>query len=253
MGPTVDISGSGSVFSLTRRSPERIMKFFASVLLLAAVSAATVCADDVVTPGPKPTTNDWADEILKNLKAMIVETGLDPLILPVKKFEFSKTILGVKIAGEAKVFDGFINGLSTIHRVGEATKKTDEDKTITVGATLAMDELTGQYKSEAKFMGFGPHFNIALGIKSIGVSFEVEKSADKDVRPQLLSFKIVDVGRITTEIDSDLNLLDWILNKFNNFVINIVKKYVSWALGPPMKILIQAILDRVDLPDLHAM
>ena len=38
-----------------------------------------------------------------------------------------------------------------------------------------MDELTGQYKSEAKFMGFGPHFNIALGIKSIGVTFEVEK------------------------------------------------------------------------------
>ena len=55
-------------------------------------------------------------QLLKNLKAKIVATGLDPLILPVKKFEFSKTIFGVKIEGEAKVFDGFINGLSTIHR-----------------------------------------------------------------------------------------------------------------------------------------
>ena len=55
-------------------------------------------------------------QLLKNVKAKIVAKGLDPLILPVKKFEFSKTIFGVKIEGEAKVFDGFINGLSTIHR-----------------------------------------------------------------------------------------------------------------------------------------
>ena len=41
---------------------------------------------------------------------------MDPLKLPVKTFGFSKTILGVKVGGEAKVYDGFINGLSTIHR-----------------------------------------------------------------------------------------------------------------------------------------
>jgi hypothetical protein len=144
--------------------------------------------------------------------------------------------------------------LSTIHRAGDATRKISEDKSVTtVGATLALDEMVGNYKSLATFMGHGPHFNIALGIKSIAIHFEVEKSSDKEIRPKLLSFKIVDVGTIMTEIDTDLNLLDWILNKLNNFVINIVRKYVAWALGPPMKILIQAILNRVDLPELPAM
>ena len=47
------------------------MKFLTSALLLVALSVASVRADDVVTvhppsvvtPGPKPTTNDWADEV----------------------------------------------------------------------------------------------------------------------------------------------------------------------------------------------
>ena len=41
---------------------------------------------------------------------------MDPLMLPLKAFEFSKTILGVRIGGTAKVYDGSLSGLGTIHR-----------------------------------------------------------------------------------------------------------------------------------------
>ena len=43
--------------------------------------------------------------------------GLDPLILPVKAYEFSKQILLVEVRGSAKVYDGYLDGLSTIHRL----------------------------------------------------------------------------------------------------------------------------------------
>ena len=62
------------------------------------------------------------------------------------------------------------------------------------------------------------------------------KPIEKDAKPTLLSFAIVDVGEIKTEVDGDLNILDYILNTFNNFVINIVKDVVALALGPPMKV-----------------
>ena len=41
---------------------------------------------------------------------------MDPLILPVKSFEFSKKILLVEVRGSAKVYDGYLKGLSTLHR-----------------------------------------------------------------------------------------------------------------------------------------
>ena len=58
----------------------------------------------------------------------------------------------------------------------------------------------------------------------------------KGSRPHLLSFGVVDLGEITTELDGDLNILDFILNKFNNFVINLVKDFVVTALEIPLKV-----------------
>ena len=55
-------------------------------------------------------------QILKNLRVAIKNTGMDPLMLPIKAFEFSKKILGIEVRGSAKVYDGFLGGLSTIHR-----------------------------------------------------------------------------------------------------------------------------------------
>ena len=59
---------------------------------------------------------------------------------------------------------------------------------------------------------------------------------EKGARPTLHNFAIVDLGEIKTEIKGNLNILNFILNKFNNFVINIIKDVVALALGPPMKV-----------------
>merc|ERR1712033_109034 len=91
----------------------------------------------------------------------------DPLILPVKSYEFSKKILLVEVRGSAKVYDGYLKGLSTLHRTGLADMNTNATH-VTVRATIGVNDLAGSYKASAKFMNFGPSFGINLNIVVVG-------------------------------------------------------------------------------------
>merc|ERR1712228_173788 len=220
------------------------MNSLAFVLLLAtglsAVSAGIVDVHD-------GNANEYADEIFKNLRVRILNKGLDPLILPVKSFEFSKKILLVEVRGSAKVYDGYLKGLSTLHRTGLASMSTNATH-VHVRATIGVNDLVGSYKASAKFMNIGPSFAVNLAVDSVGIAFDVVQPIQKGSRPTLLSFGIVDLGRINAEVDGSLNILDFIINKFNN----IVKDVVVVALEIPLKKLVQDILNTADLPDLTA-
>merc|ERR1712133_177501 len=227
------------------------MNSLAFVLLLATtLSAVSADIDDIIDVH-NGNANEYADEILKNLRVKILNKGLDPLILPVKSYEFSKKILLVEVRGSAKVYDGYLKGLSTLHRTGLADMNTNATH-VTVRATIGVNDLAGSYKASAKFMNFGPSFGVNVNMESVGITFEVVQAITKGSKPTLLSFGIVDLGKITTELDGDLNILDFILNKLNDFVINLVKDVVVTALEIPLKKLVQDILDNNDLPDLTA-
>merc|ERR1712168_945349 len=227
------------------------MNSVAFVLLLATgLTAVSAGINDIVNVHDG-NANEYADEILKNLRVRIVNKGLDPLILPVKSFEFSKKILLVEVRGSAKVYDGYLKGLSTLHRTGLASMSTNETH-VKARATIGVNDLVGSYKASAKFMNFGPQFNILLGMESVGISFEVVQPIQKGSRPTLLSFGVVDLGRINAVVDGDLNIPDWVINKVNNFVINLVKDFVVVALEIPLKKLVQNVLDTAELPDLTA-
>merc|ERR1712126_327269 len=214
------------------------MNSVAFVLLLATGLTAVSAGINDILDVHDGNANEYADEILKNLRVRIVNKGLDPLILPVKSFEFSKKILLVEVRGSAKVYDGYLKGLSSLHRTGLASMSTNETH-VKVRATIGVNDLIGSYKAAAKFMNFGPQFTISLGMESVGVAFEVVQPIQKGSRPTLLSFGVVDLGQISAVVDSDLHILDWVLNKVNNFVINLVKDFVVVALEIPLKKLVQ--------------
>merc|ERR1712234_32486 len=79
------------------------MNCVAFVLLLATGLTAVNAGFNDIVDVHDGNANEYADEILKNLRVRIVNKGLDPLILPVKSFEFSK-----KDQVEAKVYDGYL-------------------------------------------------------------------------------------------------------------------------------------------------
>merc|ERR1711931_578268 len=218
------------------------MNSLAFVLLLATtLSAVSADIDDIVDVHDG-NANEYADQILKNLRVKILNKGLDPLILPVKSYEFSKKILLVEVRGSAKVYDGYLKGLSTLHRTGLADINTNATH-VTVRATIGVNDLAGSYKASAKFMNFGPSFGINLNIPSVGITFEVVQATQKGSKPQLLSFAIVDLGEIKAEIEGNLAILDFFVNK-------LVKNFVVTALELPLKKLVQNVLDNTELPDL---
>merc|ERR1712002_1275557 len=237
------------VAKICRLEPK--MNSVAFVLLLATGLTAVSAGINDIVDVHSGNANEYADEILKNLRVRIVNKGLDPLILPVKSFEFSKKILLVEIRASAKVYDGYLKGLSTLHRTGLASMSTNETH-VKVRATIGVNDLVGSYKAAAKFMNFGPQFTISIRMESVGVAFEVVQPIQKGSRPTLLSFGVVDLGQISAVVDSDLHILDWVLNKVNNFVINLVKDFVVVALEIPLKKLVQNVLDTAELPDLTA-
>merc|ERR1712002_1297069 len=223
------------VAKICRLEPK--MNSVAFVLLLATGLTAVSAGINDIVDVHSGNANEYADEILKNLRVRILNKGLDPLILP------------VKIRASAKVYDGYLKGLSTLHRTGLASMSTNETHA-KVRATIGVNDLVGSYKASAKVLNFGPSFNLLLGVESVGISFEVVQPIQKGSRPTLLSFGVVDLGHINAVVDGDLNLLDWVINKVNNFVINLVKDVVVVALEIPLKKLVQNVLDTADLPDL---
>merc|ERR1712198_792583 len=74
-------------------------------------------ADDIAYEAGN--ANAFLDQILSNARSTI-EKELDPVDLPTGGASFSKRILGIPIHGEAKVTDGWLAGLSTLHRAGDA-------------------------------------------------------------------------------------------------------------------------------------
>jgi len=219
-----------------------------ALVLATALTAVSAGIDDIIDVH-NGNANDYADEILKNLRVRIQNKGLDPLILPVKSYEFSKKVLLIEVRGSAKVYDGYLKGLSTLHRTGLASMNTNATH-VTIRTTIGVNDLVGSYKASAKFMNFGPSFGINLNMESAGITFEVVQATQPGSRPVLLSFAVVDLGEIKAVVDSDLHILDFFVNKFNNFVINLVKDVVATALEIPLKKLVQNVLDTADLPDL---
>merc|ERR1712055_448216 len=165
------------VAKICRLEPK--MNSVAFVLLLATgLTAVSADIDDIIDVH-NGNANDYADEILKNLRVKILNKGLDPLILPVKSYEFSKKILLVEVRGSAKVYDGYLKGLSTLHRTGLASMSTNATH-VKVRCTIGVNDLVGSYKASAKFMNFGPSFAINLGVESIGVTLKSFSRSKRD-------------------------------------------------------------------------
>merc|ERR1712212_1177483 len=157
------------------------MNSFAALLLVAVVGVVAVNARpgiDGIIDIHDGNANDYADEILKNLRVRIINKGMDPFMLPIKSFEFSKKILLVEVRGSAKVYDGYLKGLSTIHRTGLADMTTNATH-VRVRATIGVNDLYGSYKASAKFMNLGPSFGVNIRMQAVGFTFEVVQATQK--------------------------------------------------------------------------
>lgn len=234
---------------------------------LSALTTATTPAPNPVTPAPVLEANELADEVLHQLRKVIVLKALDPIMLPLKSFEFYKKLpfLPIPITGVVKLYDGFLSGISTIHRTGQATIGviTDSDtsdkgnatatytkKTNYLKTTIGLRDLKGEYTATARFMKFGPKLNVEIGVKSVEIQLKIEQIEGSKDGAQLTEFHVVQLGTVTAVVDGPIGILDWVINKVTNFIIGLVKVVVVDVIEVVLKKKLIIIINKADIPDI---
>jgi len=219
-----------------------------SVILLAAILVSTtssaklpVNSDFASATTKTKEANAFVDRLVDDVEEKIRDQ-FDPAELPEGGFGFEKKILLITVKGEMKFYEGWLVGLSTLHRVGTSRlTKVDngERKTVDVSSTLGIDGLVGHYKAHAKFMNLGPSFEVTLSVPEVTVDIAVQQQLHMDgSRPVLTHFDILNVGKVDVKVKGSLGLLNWTVNKIVTFMANVVKNFVVRQLESPIRKLI---------------
>jgi len=191
--------------------------------------------------------NEFVDHMLATARPSIA--AKDPLTLPDARKGFEKKVLGIRVHGEAKIYDGFLAGIQTIHRTGDAEMTQSEDMTkLIISAHMGMSNLHGHYRMHAKFMNLGPsgECSIKVSLISVELRVNVDMSTGKP-KAVLEHFDITHIGKVELHFDG-LGPLDWIINPLGGWIINLVKHKIADAVEGPLKKLIQSKMENVDIP-----
>jgi len=193
--------------------------------------------------------NSYVDELLMRAKPLIQEM-LEPVKLPEYSFKVSRSIIITDVKAEAKVHDGWLAGLTTLHRAGDATLTiTNKQHTISIATTLGLSNIVGHYRGEVTFMNLGPSVRVHLSVQSLTVEVGVLQSMAGDIKskPYLTCFDIKNLGEIHFEFDG-LGPLDWIINPFTNFLLNKIRGVIAWIVESPLRTIIADLLPSIKMP-----
>jgi len=191
--------------------------------------------------------NGFIDHMISQARPTLAEK--DPLTLPDARKGFEKMVLGIRIHGEAKIYDGFLAGIQTIHRTGDAEMTQSADMTkLVISAHMGMTNLHGHYRMHAKFMNLGPSGEISLKVSMVSTELRVnvDLSSGKP-KATLEHFDINYIGKIELHFDG-LGPLDWLINPLGGWIINLVKHKIADAVEGPLKKIIQSKMENVDIP-----
>lgn len=148
----------------------------------------------------------------------------NPYFLEDSAVGFYRKVIFMNVSGEAKLHDGYIQGLNTLHRVKHYYLHKEDDK-LRVRAQLGVGELEFHYKGSVKFMNFGPTITI-LGILSyieVSMEFKVNSMTGRDGK--LTKLVIDDMRGMKLRVSS-LGPINWAVNPIINGVTKIFKRSV---------------------------
>nr|XP_053633212.1 uncharacterized protein LOC128689118 [Cherax quadricarinatus] len=217
--------------------------------MLSRVAAVIVLCLGCVTaaPGPKDDSlNHYMDLVMDNVQVLIIENGFDPTPLPNASVGFSDVVLGVTWHGEADMYNGWLRGLATIHRSGDAEFLRDGNDVVNgISATLSVGEMKGHYVLLAQFMDLGPIADLVMDINGADIYFEASLDRSR-CRFHVTIMEVTHIGSISVDI-TGLGLLDWIVEIVVDFVVNLVRSFIKDIIEGVVQDLTNEVLDDIDL------
>ncbi|CAG0896648.1 unnamed protein product [Cyprideis torosa] len=202
---------------------------------------------------PKQNANEYMDQILENLREFMILNGMDTLPLPDQIEAFSEEFLGITWHGEASLTQGYIRGLETIHRSGDAELDLLLDGGINMKTELGFNDMDGGYLMHVDFMGIGIDAYAAVWVYSLRMYMDATIKIGDETTPTeavINEFDIRNPGLIVVNIDG-LGSLDFILELLADLVMNIFGGLIVNAIADDLKDALQEILGNiVDPPTL---
>jgi len=179
--------------------------------------------------------NNVVDDFFDAIEGKLDEM-FEPIPLPDVSFGFEQKILLVTVEGEAKLYNGRLDGFSSLRRSGDAQLDTSE-KTgqKMLMAPLGVSNMKGHYSGHVKFMNVGPSIHVDVEVQSIMLEMYLAQNYKVIGEAAFLADLIFKhLGHIELKIHG-LGPLDWIINPFSNFVLEHLKGFIFGLFRNPVK------------------
>ncbi|CAG0904381.1 unnamed protein product [Cyprideis torosa] len=198
---------------------------------------------------PKENANEYVDRIMENGRALILANGWDNFDLPDQIAEFSETVLGITWHGSATMTQGFLNGLETISRAGDAALELIGEG-INIRTSLGFNDLFGGYRMRVEFMGIGLTAYAEVTIRTLEFYLDATITIGDETTPTqaiINEFKIGNPGYISINI-TGLGPLNFILELLGGIILNIFDGLIVGAISDNLQNVLQEILDNLTQP-----
>lgn len=194
------------------------------------------------------------DQIMANVRVMLLQNGLDVIPIPPYKDGFSVTILGITWHGELELSNGHIDGLATLHRTGVADITPEPNGDYIVTADVGLNDCGISSGILVKFMGLGPDGSVSGYLKNVRVELKLRLSAvsETQFKVKLEKFNIKDLGTLSIDIKGLGAILNLVAEAIANVVGNLIKGIVADLLQGIIKDIVNSIIDQL-LPGSGAM
>lgn len=188
--------------------------------------------------------NEYVDGILRDLKED-KEYFQDPYEIEEKTVAISKKVLLINYTGEAKIYDGDIYGMSSLHRDGEVV--IDKKKNTHLKIWLGAGELNLKCSGKVKLMGHGPDVNIDAKIVYVNMKLDIVPT-DKGTNPKVSNFNIEDVKGLEVKT-SGLGPLNFFLNSYIKILGGLFRKLIHANCETKLKTFLAKKLKKYEIPE----
>lgn len=187
--------------------------------------------------------NEYVDKIIQDLKED-KEYMQDPYEIAEKSVEVHKKILLVNYTGEAKLYDGHIYGLSSLHRQGDVV--VDKKDKTHLKLWLAAGVLELKCSGRLKLMGHGPQLTVEAKADLVTMKLDIVPAGEND-NPKIKNFSLEDVKGLDVKV-SGLGPLKFFLNAYINIVGKIFKNAIRHFVENKMKLFLDKKMKQYEIP-----
>ncbi|GFT17857.1 uncharacterized protein NPIL_428171 [Nephila pilipes] len=188
--------------------------------------------------------NDYVDGILRDLKED-KDYFQDPYVIPEKTVEVHKKVIFINYTGEASIHDGYIFGMSSLHRDGDVI--VDRKKNTHLKIYLGAGELKMQCSGRVKLMGHGPEVKIEAKVSYVNMKLDIVPTSN-GTNPKISNFKIEDVKGSEVKV-SKLGPLNFFLNQYIKIISHVFRGLIKVGIEGRLKTFMDKKLQKYVIPD----